>query len=341
MIVREHVPLRSLTTLKVGGDARYVLEIESLEDLAEAVTFARERSVPFVPLGQGSNVLASDDGYRGAVLLMRIGGTSFEEQGGSVRATAGAGVSWDEFVRACAAHGLWGVENLAGIPGTVGAAPVQNIGAYGTEVKQAIAEVEAFDATTGERLMLPADACAFEYRDSRFKREPNLIITRVSFALTKEGAAQAQYADLTAAAAAGEDLSTPGAVGEVVRRIRARKFPDLAEYGTAGSFFKNPVVAPEKADELANRLGDIPRYAGATGVKVPLAFVLDRALNLRGHRLGRAFLFERQPLVLVADDDASAQDVEALAQDVAARVHAMTGIEIEREVRALDAHEWS
>ncbi len=233
MVLRENIPLSSLTTLKVGGGARYVATCETAEDVREAVGFARERSLPYYALGEGSNVLASDRGFAGVVILVRIPGIAIETDATRARLTAGAGVSWDEVVRAAAAVPAWGIENLAGIPGTMGASPVQNIGAYGSDLSQVLESVEVYDASVGEVRTLPKEECKLGYRDSRFKREPYLIILRVTLTLPLEAAPQLTYSDLAKAKEAGEDLSTPAKIGDAVRAIRARKFPSLDEHGTA------------------------------------------------------------------------------------------------------------
>lgn len=335
MKLRENVPLSTLTTLKAGGEARYVAVCESDADVREAAAFARERSLPFYALGEGSNVLASDRGYEGVVILVRIGGLSVEEDDGNALLTAGAGVSWDDVVRAAADIPAWGIENLAGVPGTMGAAPVQNIGAYGADLSQVLASVEAYDAAKDETRVLSREECELGYRDSRFKREPHLVILRVSLSLPLAGEPQLSYSDLARARDAGADLSTPGKIGDAVRAIRAKKFPDLERYGTAGSFFKNPVMSEEAYAGLAAKYGDAPRFPHPRGVKVPLAFILDKALSMRGFRLGRAWLFGAQPLVLVLDEGGNAADVEALAREVEKRVEDATSIRIEREVRSM------
>lgn len=338
MTTEENVPLALLTTLKVGGISRVVAHVASEADVKDAVAFARERNLPFYVLGEGSNVLPSDEGYAGIIMRMEISGIDFSEDGDDTLVTAGAGVSWDALVREVAERGLWGMENLAGIPGTVGAAPVQNIGAYGAEIKQTLRHVDAYDAATGETVRILAADCAFGYRDSRFKHEPNLIILRATFALSKVPAPRIEYGDLLAAKEEGVNLSTPDAIGQAVRAIRIQKFPDLASFGTAGSFFKNPVLAPDAYAALVERYGDVPKFANPNGIKVPLAFILDKVLGLRGFRLGHAFLFGAQPLVLVLDKGGSAADIEALAQDVEQKVKDATGIKIEREVRTMPAN---
>lgn len=335
MTVRERVPLSSLTTLRAGGPAAFVADCASEEELAAAFAFANERGLAWYALGDGSNVLAADEGYEGLVVRPRLTELSFEQAEKGVRAIAGAGVSWDGFVREAASRGLWGVENLAGIPGTVGAAPVQNIGAYGAELADTLEFVDAYDADRGSVFRFSAKECELGYRDSRFKKERGLVIVRAGFLLASAGAARDAYADLRRARDEGADLSAPAAVAEAVRAIRARKFPDLSVHGTAGSFFKNPVISEESFAALKERYPDMPGFPGPRGVKVPLAFVLDKALGLRGFRMGAAWLYEAQPLVLVLDAGGSAAEVDALAREVAARVREATGIAIEREVRSL------
>lgn len=330
-----HVSLASFTTLKVGGEAAALVHARTEQDIIDAVALARSRTLPFYTLGEGSNVLASDEGYGGVVIRVEIPGLAFSEEGEETLVTAGAGVSWDALVQGAAERGLWGIENLAGIPGTVGAAPVQNIGAYGAELRETLRFVDAYDAGEGKMLRLSAAECALGYRDSRFKHEPNLIITAVTLALRTDGAPRIEYGDLLAAREAGIDLTTPAAIGDAVRAIRAKKFPDLAEFGTAGSFFKNPVLTPEAYAALSALHGTVPKFPNPSGIKVPLAFILDKVLGLRGYRKGNAWLFGAQPLVLVLDRGGRAEDIEALAQDVEKKVIDATGIKIEREVRTM------
>ncbi len=333
MTVDERVPLSSITTFKSGGLASRVIHIQSVDDLAEARELLGTQ--PFYPLGEGSNVLPSDDGYDGTILKFEIPGIEFEEAGDETRVICGAGVSWDALVTVAAERNLWGIENLAGIPGTVGAAPVQNIGAYGAELSHVLRSVDVYDMRDGSRTTLPASECGLAYRDSRFKHEKHLVIVRVTLALSKVGTPRIEYGDLLRARDAGQDLSSPAAIGAVVRSIRAGKFPDLSVFGTAGSFFKNPILTEEKYAELSLRYGTLPRFPNPSGVKVPLAFLLDKALTLRGFRMGNAHLFGAQPLVLVLDPGGTSSEIETLAREVESRVYDATGIRIEREVRSL------
>ena len=336
MTKKEGVPLKTLTTFRVGGEARMVAYCSSVEDIHAALALARNEQLPFYVLGEGSNVLASDEGYAGVIIKVELSGYTFTgEADGTVTLRAGAGVSWDEIVEAAAKRGLWGIENLAGIPGYMGAAPVQNIGAYGMELKDTLRSVDVVNATTGEEKIMVVGECELGYRDSRFKHDPNLIITSVTLSLKKDGAPRIEYGDLIRAREAGTDLSTPLAIAAAVRTIRSGKFPDRTQFGTAGSFFKNPVLTQEQYDELSAKYGPIPQFPNPKGIKIPLAFVLDKVLNLRGYRKGRAWLFGAQPLVLVLDEGGTASDVDSLAREIEEQVRATTGISIEREVRTM------
>lgn len=335
MIMREHVPLEALTTLRVGGVARFVCECVTEEDVREAIAFATAEDLPWYVLGEGSNVLAPDAGYAGVIIRMLGADVRTEERDDRVLVTALAGIRWDALVTEAARLGLWGIENLAGIPGTVGASPVQNIGAYGMEVKDTIESVRILDTKDGALRTLAAAECDFGYRDSRFKRDASLVILSVTFALTRDGTPQVAYKDLANAASEGKDLSTPGAIGNAVRAIRARKFPDLSVQGTAGSFFKNPVIDRAHFATLKESYAQMPGYETIEGIKIPLAFVLDQVLGLRGHLHGNVSLFENQPLVLVTREGATADEVDAFADEIVRRVHEKTGIVIEREVRVL------
>lgn len=374
--------LAGRTTLGVGGEA-VIAECENEDEVKAAVAHARDCGLPFAMLGEGSNTLAADEGYAGIVIHPTMRAVSWDEDAdarasthaeGSARPDsngvlliAEAGAHWDGLVSAAAERGLWGIENLAGIPGSVGAAPVQNIGAYGAELADTLRWVECIDTADSALALRRFDraACGFAYRESRFKRERGLIIVRAAFALSRNapGSARkrAEYPDLEKARAAGARLETPADIATAVRAIRAAKFPKLeweqgawllAEGGTAGSFFKNPVIPGDAYEALRMRYPGLPGYRAAglareprhgasgasdadSGVKIPLAYVLDKVLSLRGYRLGAARLYESQPLVLVADRGAQARDVDALADDVAKKVFDATGIAIEREVQSL------
>jgi UDP-N-acetylmuramate dehydrogenase len=334
MLIEENIPLAPLTTFKVGGPARYFARVHTQEELREALGFAQKNNLSVLHLGGGSNMLVADAGWSGLVIKIELRGIA--QQNGLV--VAGAGEEWDALVAYAAQHGLWGIENLSGIPGTVGAAPVQNIGAYGAELGQTLQFVEALDTRSAEVVRFAGDECGFGYRTSRFKREPGRFIAlRVGLRLASDGLPNTAYRDL--AERFQHAAPSISAVRDAVLAIRKQKFPDLAKEGTAGSFFLNPVVPQETARALQERYPGLPTFpAPQEGmVKIPLGWLLDKVLNLRGYREGRVRLFEHQALVVVAEPGATAAEVQALASFVRTQVQENLGITIEPEVQILDS----
>ncbi len=357
MNVRENVALKDYTTFKVGGNARYFVEVSSADELKEAVTFAKEKSVAFFVLGGGSNVLVADGGFPGVVIKNEIKGVEVKEMNMSIEMSVGAGENWDDVVRQSVERGFFGLENLSGIPGSVGAAPVQNIGAYGVEVKSVVSRVEALNSETLEMKVFNNAECQFRYRDSFFKKAEGraFIITRVVFDLTKEGKVKTDYRDIaeyfkkksgatsdaTAAAAAPTPIPTLAELRAAVLAIRAAKLPNLQEFGTAGSFFKNPIIEKTHYESLLAKYPLLPSYPvlddsgvlSETLVKVPLAWILDNVCNFKGLRVGDVGVYKNQALVLVNFGGATSDEVSALAAEMAAKVKAATDIVIEPEVQ--------
>lgn len=328
----EHEPLASHTTFRTGGAARFFALAATLPQVREALAFAAIKKIPLFVLGGGSNVLVDDAGVPGLVLQIALRGLSFTERQEGIVAEAAAGEVWDELVAESVARGLWGLENLSGIPGTVGGAPLQNIGAYGAELADTLLYIEALDRETGALVRFNKDECSFGYRTSRFKARDagRYIITAVGLLLSRTPRPRLAYRDL-AEAFAGRTPSLEE-IREAVLAIRAKKFPDLSREGTAGSFFKNPVLPRRAADALSEKFPDIPRFDTPDGVKIPLAWILDKALHLRGAREGKVRAFERQPLVIVAEPGATSGEVWKFAEGIANRVRAETGIELQPEV---------
>lgn len=331
----EQVSSKSLTTLKVGGFVRHVLTVTTVDDLLQARSFIYEHNLPFVVLGEGSNVLPSDEHYDGVVIRMRIPGITFEPHDETMLVRVGAGVPWETLVDEVAARGLWGLENLAGIPGTVGAAPVQNIGAYGAEFSSVCTQVSGIDMHSGEPFVFTGLECAFEYRDSIFKRRKELVITEVLLTLNTQSSPKLGYSDLARLSHEGAALTSPTEITAAVRAVRSLKFPDLSLQGTAGSFFKNPIVSTEQFVELSSAYGAIPSFPTKEGIKIPLAYILDHILGLKGTKKGHVSLFGNQPLVLVTDEGATAHDVDEFAQAIEKKVFDATGIKIQREVQKI------
>ena len=338
MEIAEYTSLASLTTLKVGGNSRYLLTCATTEDIERALAFARERSLTWYVLGGGSNILADDDGYEGVIIRIANNSITITPKGSEVAfvVVADAGTAWDALVTETVVQGLWGLENLAGIPGTVGAAPVQNIGAYGADVSGTLAYVDAYNTKTETLERLTNEQCAFGYRDSLFKQDASYIILRVAFALSTAASPHIQYADLQAAEEQGRELDTPERIADEVRNVRSKKFPDLQVTGTAGSFFKNPTISVELFEKLTEKYPELPGFVVTeTTRKIPLGWILDHVLGLRGYKKGAVRLFEKQALVVVAEKGATGKDIDMFAKEVAEKVFIETGIEIEREVRML------
>lgn len=333
MNVQEHVPLAPFTTFHIGGPARFFTEPQTHEEIEAALALARERGLALYPLGGGSNVLIPDNGIDGVVLRIALRDIARENDGDDMLLIAGAGAPWDAVVDAACAHGMFGIENLAGIPGTVGGAAVQNIGAYGSELADVFEYADIINSATGERTRITRSLAAFAYRTSFFKEHRECVITRVALRLAQSAVPDISYPDLVRVQASGGSLATPADIARAVRAVRANKFPQNVEEGTAGSFFKNPVVLRGLAGSLAKRFPGLPTFAQEDGrMKLSLAWLLDKALSLKGFAKGRVRLYEGQPLVIVANPGATAEEVDAFAREVAEKVFNKIGIKIEREV---------
>ncbi len=339
MEVEEHVPLSSLTTFRIGGPARYLLTLEQAEELPDALAFARREALPIIPLGGGSNILASDGSIQAVFVRLRAKRVDIQDDGNTAVLSADAGAVWDDIVRDAVERELWGIENLSAIPGTMGAAVVQNIGAYGAALSDTLTRVDAFDLETGVFRSFQKDACRFGYRASLFKEERDrYFVTRVTLVLSKTPAPNISYRDLRARFA-GAVPRLPD-IRAAVTEIRRGKFPPLTSFGTAGSFFLNPIVRSEDIATLSARFPGMPFFPlPEGGMKLPLAWILDRALNLKGLREGNAFLWEAQALVIATEPGARATDIVALASRVSEIVLEKTGIAITPEVRLLISSE--
>jgi UDP-N-acetylmuramate dehydrogenase len=335
--VLEQVPLAEHTTFKTGGLARYFCTVTTPSELKAAVDFAHAKRLPFFVLGGGSNVLASDAGYAGVVIKIALTGREYIPKTESlVEVTCAAGEVFDDVVSDTVGRGLWGLENLSHIPGTVGATPVQNVGAYGTEVADTIVSVTTFDTERLCTVVLDAASCAFGYRDSLFKQAAGkrYIITAVTFVLSRIPQPQLEYADLKALTLTG--VPTLGDIQTTIIAIRSAKFPDWNIVGTAGSFFKNPVVVREVATPLIEKFPALPTYAARDGyVKVSLGYILDKVCGLKGYCENLISLYEKQALVLVAGPGATTTEIEQFAAHIEKKVFEETNIIIEREVTSL------
>jgi len=337
MNIQENIPLGQYTTFKIGGPARFFCAVANEDELLEAVKFAQEKAIPMFILGGGSNLLISDKGFSGLVIKMDLRGVEYSEEksDGTVIVSAAAGEMWDEFVEAAVDRGLYGLENLSAIPGTVGAVPVQNIGAYGAEAAQVIMKVRVLDTKTLSFTELGNAECQFAYRDSMFKHaKGRYVITKASFVLSKKGMVNTHYRDVHQYFLA-KKISDPTLeeVREAVIDIRWNKLPDWKLWGTAGSFFKNPIISEEHFAKLQGQYPGIPGFPEFDGrVKISLAWILDKVCDAKKLCKGQVCTYEKQALVIVAQPGATADEVVELTHELMKRVKEKTDIEIEAEV---------
>ncbi len=332
MTILEDIKLAQYTTFKIGGPARFFCSVSTEDELAEAVSFAKKNNHPIFILGEGSNVLISDKGFSGLVIKIEIKGIEEIDQDGKVLVSVGAGEMWDSLVEHVISKNLYGIENLSAIPGTVGAAPVQNIGAYGAEISSVVHKVRALHIPTGKYLEFANNDCRFRYRESLFKDEKGkYIITRVDLILEKNGQVNIKYRDL--ADYFKDTTPTLHEVRKAVIEIRWNKLPDWKLWGTAGSFFKNPIINKDHFERLQKQYPGIQGFPELSGkVKVPLGWIMDKVCGMKGLCIGNVCTYEKQALVLVAKPGATSEEVVKLSQEIMSKVKEKTGIDIEGEV---------
>jgi UDP-N-acetylmuramate dehydrogenase len=338
-------PLRAHNTFGFDVRAQLACRVEHEDQLLAAVRDPRAAGLPRLVLGGGSNIVLTRD-FAGLVLLIALRGRRVvREDADAWYVEAAAGENWHEFVAWTLAHGLPGLENLALIPGTVGAAPIQNIGAYGLEMGERFASLRAVDLASGETVELDAGACRFGYRDSFFKREgrDRFVITSVTFRLPKAWTPRAGYADVARELAVRHNGSggahgnaagaapSAQAIFDAVVNVRRAKLPDPLAIGNAGSFFKNPVVDAARFDALLEREPGLVSYPQPDGrVKLAAGWLIDRC-GWKGRALGAAAVHDRQALVLVNRGGATGADVIALAAAIQRDVAERFGVDLEPE----------
>jgi UDP-N-acetylmuramate dehydrogenase len=341
----ENIPLAPLTTLKIGGPAKYFVEAKDAAEVQRAVDFARSRALPLFVLGGGSNLLVADSGWPGLVLKVAIEGIerrSGHDEDGIIIFDAGAGESWDKFVSRTVMARCAGVECLSGIPGSVGGTPVQNVGAYGQEVADTIASVQVLDLKDGQVRELCREACGFSYRSSIFNTSESgrFIVLRVSYALTPNGKPRLTYTDLQRHFAGRETTPDLAETREAVRHIRALKGMLIVagdeDCQSAGSFFKNPVLSESQHEDLKQRAAArglaVPSYpALVTHKKVSAAWLVERSGFTKGYGFGRAGISSKHALAIVNRGGATASEVLALKDQIQHRVEEIWGVHLEPE----------
>jgi UDP-N-acetylmuramate dehydrogenase len=336
MEIQEKILLKDMSTFRIGGAARYFAVAKSVDDLREIFSFVKTRKLTVFVLGGGSNILVSDKGFPGFVIKNEIKGFKFiNKDDNKVHLEIGAGEIWDEIVALSVSMNLSGLENLSGIPGTVGGATVQNAGAYGSELKDCFVSAMGLNSLNGKEFIFNRTDCQYSYRNSIFKKNKKFIITSVILELRKNSSLNIEYTALKNKLANKTDI-TPQKIREAVLEIREEKLPDWHKIGTAGSFFKNPIISLKKNEELKKEFPLIPSFPEEKGmVKVPLAWILDNICNLKGFKKGNAGLYDKQPIVLVNLGDATYSEIINLSEYVKKVVREKTGIDIYEEVEKI------
>ncbi|MFH1455211.1 MAG: UDP-N-acetylmuramate dehydrogenase [bacterium] len=354
MKIRQNIKLSDFNTFRTGGNARFFCEVKSDSELTDALIFAKTNKLKFFVIGNGSNVLLNDRNFSGLVIKICIKnikiestkdadfcgsecGFSWTESTNGKRSviSASAGESFNDLIKFSIKNNLSGIENLWNIPGTVGASIVQNIGAYGVEVKNHVISVEGIDANTLNKFIFNNINCKFGYRDSVFKKNKNLVITKVFYKLNNFFKPNLRYIALKEVFL---NIKTPNII-EVVKAIeviRKDKLPDWKKNGTAGSFFKNSIVSEKKYKELLIKYPNLPKHEARKGfVKIPLGFVLDKICGLKGKRIGKVGLYEKQSLVIVNYGGATFNEIDNFAKFIEKEVYKKIKIKIEREVEII------
>ena len=340
MYLEENKALAPFTTFGIGGPARWFVEVRTEDEIPAAAAAARDRGVPLFVLGGGSNLLVADSGFNGMVLHVGLQGVEKDAQKDQIVYRVAAGENWDRFVQRAVEDNNAGLECLTGIPGTVGGTPVQNVGAYGQEVSYSIACVRAYDLKVTRFVDFSARECGFSYRRSRFNTvdRERYVVTRVDYRLMRGGEPTLQYAELARQFA---DRPKPGLadVAEAVRGIRESKGMLLVDGDpdchSAGSFFKNPVVSKSEWRQVSTIAGkespSFPTGEDSDRVKIPAAWLIEQAGFRRGLVRGAAGISSRHTLAIINRGGARAEEILALAVEIAAAVETKFGVRLERE----------
>ncbi|MGE0247506.1 MAG: UDP-N-acetylmuramate dehydrogenase, partial [Pyrinomonadaceae bacterium] len=336
--LEKDVALAPLTTLKVGGPARFFVRCETEEEVAAAVEYSEIEGIPLLVLGGGSNMLVSDAGFEGLVMQVAIKGISVEDEGPDKQMrvlNVGAGEDWDGFVAYCVERDLAGVECLSGIPGLTGAAPVQNIGAYGQEVSETIVSVRCFDRESRSFTKLGNDECGFAYRKSTFNSDQTsrYIIVSVRFRLIVSGTPKIAYGDLRSHFGGREpDLREMREAVISIRRAKSMVIdPDDPNSKSAGSFFKNPLVSADTYREIsaAFPVHEVPHFKGEGGsIKIPAAWLIEKAGFPKGYRFKNASISSRHTLAIINSGGATTAEIIGLKDLIVQAVKERFGIEL-------------
>ncbi len=336
MKIIEDKNFKDLTTFRIGGKIKYYAEVKSESEIKEAVRFAKAKNLPIFIVGDGSDFLASDRVYEGLVIKYTDNGLKFEIRDSEVLVTAGAGLKWDKLVEETVKRNLQGLECLSGVPGTVGAAPIQNVGAYGQEVSDTFYKLEAYDIENEERKVFTKGDCKFGYRDSIFKSKENwqkYLIVSVTFKLDKDGKPNVSYESLKSSVSDGATLQE---VREIVLKTRREKLEDPKKIGNAGSFFKNPVINADEKVRIEKEFADAKIFPFGNMYKISAAWLIEKA-GWKGKAEDGAAVSPKHALILInKSGQASAEDVYKLSEMVMRDVFWKFGVNLEREVQLIN-----
>jgi UDP-N-acetylmuramate dehydrogenase len=340
MQIQSNVPLKEFTTMRLGGPARHLVIVNSRDELVQTVAWAEEQSLPIFVLGEGSNVIVRDQGFNGLIIVNRITGFDADEDGPDhVLLKIGAGENWDEAVKRSVDMGLSGIEAMSYIPGTAGATPVQNVGAYGQEISDTFVELEAYDLLTHGFVRIRKDECGFSYRNSNFKstEERRYIIVSVILRLSREPLSPPFYEALQRYFDDNGITSgfTPQSIRDAVIAIRTKKLPDPKQVANTGSFFKNPIVTGPVYEKLAAEFPEIRGYDMPDGrVKLAAGWLIEQA-GLKGASAHGMKTYENNALVFVNESAQTYQDLLGFKNEVTQKVQAKFGITLEQEPELL------
>ncbi len=329
-----NLSLADYSTLRLGGPARYFLDVTSATQLAEAIEWARLNKLAWQVIGGGSNIVFADEGFDGLIIRNKIKGIEIKEQGSATLLQAGAGESWDGVVQLSCEKGLYGLAELSLIPGTVGATPVQNIGAYGREISETLSHVEAYDSHTKTWKTLTAAQCKFSYRTSIFNstEKHRYAIASVTYKLSHEPREAPLYASLAQYLEKyNVTARDPFTIRSAVIAVRQIRLPDPTRLPNLGSFFKNPIVDTMTASRIAKKHPDMPKYPAAHGsIKLAAGWLIEKA-NLKGYAAHGLYTYKENALVIVNDTAQSARDLFAFRDEIIARVQQQFGITLTQE----------
>lgn len=335
MEVQELMDLTNLTTFRMAPVARYFGVVRSLEDLQAGFEFAEAWQVPVFILGGGSNIIfGRTEVFEALVLKMELTGVEvISEDAESVVLKVFAGEIWDNVVKQAVVNGWWGIEAMSWIPGTAGATPIQNVGAYGREIADVLVSLEAFEIATGHQKVFTKDGCKFSYRDSAFKHElkGQYVITAVTLRLSKRPGTVPDYPGVKQYfAERGVEHPTLAEIRDAIIAIRSTKLPDPSVIASVGSFFKNPIISEAEYEELAKKFPEVVAFRVDGGFKIAAGWLLQ-ALGYKGKQFGQLKFYEHNTLVLTNLGQTTPAELDALVRDVKADVHKTFGITLESE----------